>query len=178
MKFAKKGTLSAAIILLLCFFITGCKQKDEKTIEQIDMKGLQETMLAADETLPQMLVNTSNDENADLNFTSLSDMEYERVSDYFYAYSKTGTAQEIAVIQLKDSKDAATLMQSLQRHVEHRVQTLQEYNPEQTAMAENALIIRNSSCVALIICEKNGMVQNAFEEFFNNSSAPVQTVTP
>lgn len=146
--------------------MAGCGQKSEKNIEQIDMKKLQETMLAADETLPKMQVSSSNDENADLNFSSLSDMDYSRIASYFYAYAKSGTAQEIAVIQLKDPKDEAILMQSIQKHVDNRIKTLQEYNPEQVNMAKNAVITRKSGYVTLIISEKNGLVQNAFDSFF------------
>ncbi len=166
MKNTKKIVLSTFIIVLLCFSLTGCKQKSEKAVEQIDMDKLQEAMFAADETLSEMKVSNSDDENAELNFSSLSDMDYSRISSYFYAYAKSGTAEEIAVIQLKDSKDEAVLMQSLQRHVDSRIKTLQEYNPEQVKMAENAVITRQAGYVALIISEKSGMVQNAFEDFF------------
>lgn len=162
----KKTFFFASIITFLCFSIVGCGKKNEINVTQIDMKKLQETMLAADETLPKMQISSSNDENADINFTSLSDMDYNRIAGYFYAYAKGGTAQEIAVIQLKDSKDEAILMQSLQKHVDSRIKTLQEYNPEQVAMAQNAVITRKSGCVTLIISEKNGLVQNAFEDFF------------
>lgn len=154
------------ITTLLCFCIVGCGNKSEKTVEKIDIEKLQKTMLASDETLPQMQVSSSNDKNADLNFSSLSDMDYNRIASYFYAYAKSGTAQEIAVIQLKNSKDEAVLMQSLQKHVDNRIKTLQEYNPEQVTMAENAVITRKSGCVTLIISEKNGLIQNAFEDFF------------
>lgn len=153
-------------MIFLFFSIVGCGKKNEADVAQIDMKKLQENMLAADETLPKMQVSSSNDENADLNFSSLSDMDYNRIASYFYAYAKSGTAQEIAVIQLKDSKDEAVLMQSLQKHVDNRIKTLQEYNPEQVTMAENAVITRKSGCVTLIISEKNGLIQNAFEDFF------------
>lgn len=150
---------------LLCLSIVGCGKKNEKTLEQIDMKKLQETMLAADETLPKMKISSSDDDNADLNFSSLSDIDYNRIASYFYAYAKDGTAQEIAVIQLKNPKDEAVLMQSLQKHVDNRIKTLQEYNPEQVTMAEKAVITRKSGCVTLIISEKNGLIQNAFEDF-------------
>lgn len=166
MKTIKKKFISITMIALLCFSPISCGKDSEKVVEQIDMNKLQETMLAADETLPEMKVSNSKDENADLNFTSLSDMDYNRIADYFYAYAQNGTSEEIAVIQLKDSKDEAVLMQSLQKHVDNRITTLQEYNPEQVPMTENAVITRKSGCVTLIISEKNGMVQNAFEDFF------------
>ena len=161
----KKTFFCTTMIVLLCFSLSGCGNNKETTVQQIDIDKLQETMLAADETLPKMQVSNSKDENADLNFSSLSDMDYNRIADYFYAYAKNGTAEEIAVIQLKDSKDEAILMQSLQKHVDSRIKTLQEYNPEQVTMAEKAVITRKSDCVTLIISEKNGLVQKAFEDF-------------
>ena len=161
----KKTFFCTTMIVLLCFSLSGCGKNKETTVQQIDIDKLQETMLVADETLPKMQVINSKDENADLNFSSLSDMDYNRIADYFYAYAKNGTAEEIAVIQLKDSKDEAILMQSLQKHVDSRIKTLQEYNPEQVTMAQKAVITRKSGCVTLIISEKNGLVQKAFEDF-------------
>lgn len=166
----KKGRIRkmAAGIMCVMWLITcaGCGKTQENTGKSVDLSALKETMLQADTTLPKMNLSTSEDKNAELNFSALTDLEYSRVDQYFYAYAKEGTAQEIAVIALKDAGDAADFMEALQKHVDNRIGTLQEYSPEQVEMAQNAVITREGSYVTLIICEKSGLVQKAFKEAF------------
>lgn len=153
------GVLS--LVLVLCMM--GCG-KTEETGKQVDLQTLQEKMLGADTTLPEMKVIKSGEEQDELNFTTLTDIEYERVAAYFYACSKKGSAEEIFVIQMKDKSDAADFLSSLNERVEKRIGTLQQYSPEQVEMAENAVVVREGNYVALIISEKCGLVQQVFKE--------------
>ncbi len=130
----------------------------------VDMQTLQESMLAADTTLPEMKVVTSDEEQAELNFSALSDFEYDRVQSYFYAYASDGGSQEIAVVQLRDAGDAAALMNTLQTHLEERRGALTAYAPDQLPLVDHAVIKQKGNLVAMIISEKSGLVQKAFEE--------------
>ena len=132
----------------------------------VSITQLQETMLSADTTLPEMTKTSSEDEQAELNFTYLSDLSYDLVDSYFYAYATEGTAEEIAVIRLKDKSDASSMMQALHEHVKNRKGTFQEYDPAQVSMTEKAVVTREGNYVALIISSKNGLVQKAFESSF------------
>ena len=75
-------------------------------------------------------------------------------------------AEEIAVICLKDKGDAASVMNSLHDHVTQRQGTFEEYAPEQAGMTGRAIITRQDRYVTLIISNKNGLVQKAFESCF------------
>lgn len=132
----------------------------------ISMDKLQESMLSADTTLPEMTKISSDDDQADLNFSYLSDLSYDLVDSYFYAYAAEGTAEEIAVIKLKDKSDVSTMMQSIHDHIESRQGTFQEYDPEQAVLTEKAVVTRQGNYIALIISSKNGLVQKAFETSF------------
>lgn len=159
--------LLAGSILLLTLALWGCGGTETTTAEAdrpLDLQALSEAMLAADTTLPEMTVVTDADDAAELNFTSFSDFDYARVFSYFYAYATEGGSQEIAVVGLRDTADAAALMNSMKQHLEDRRGTLSTYAPDQLPMVEHAVIKQNGSYVAMIICEKSGLVQQAFEE--------------
>ena len=76
------------------------------------------------------------------------------------------TAEEIAVITLKDEADVAELMESLHTHLKNRKGTMQAYAPDQVSMLEDAVITYKKNCVVLIVSEKSGVVQRAFESYF------------
>lgn len=150
---------------MLAAGLAGCG--GEKTTQEngavVDMKALQEAMLAADTTLPEMKVATSEDEQGELNFTAFSDFEYDRVQSYFYAYAAEGGSQEVVVVQLKDAGDAAALMSTMKDHLEDRRGALIAYAPDQLPLVDHAVIKQKGNLVTMIIAEKSGLIQQAFE---------------
>ena len=164
----RMACLAVSVLLLSCGF--GCASKPaEDDGPNVDMSALMDAMTAADTTLPEMICVTSEGEQAETDFTYLSDLDYKLVDEYFYVCAEAGTAEEIAVIKLKDAGQAAAAMSSLKKHIEARQGTFREYDPEQLPLTENAVIIREGRYVALIVCEKNGLVQNAFRDSFKES---------
>lgn len=166
MKRMKKAAclVLVALTLLTCF---GCGAGgDDQDEPQIDMAALRQAMLDVDTTLPEMAVKTSGDEGAKDNFFFLSGLDYGKVEEYFYAFAEAGTAEEIAVVKLKDKSDAAAMMDSLHDHVKARQGTFEEYDPEQVPLTEGAVVTREGRYVALIVSKKNGLVQNTFQSFF------------
>lgn len=155
--------LLTAMLTMVSVCGTGTSSSSDVTVS---MSELQEVMLSADTTLPEMTKISSENEQADLNFSYLSDLSYDLVDSYFYAYAANGTAEEIAVIKLKDKSDASSMMQSIHDHIETRQGTFQEYDPEQAVMTEKAVVTREGNYIALIISSKNGLVQKAFENSF------------
>ena len=170
MRHCVKRAACLALAGLLLAFAWGCAPREtEDAGKDVDMKTLMDAMVAADPTLPEMVTVTSDGEHAEGDFTYLSDLDYKLVDAYFYTCADGGTAEEIAVIKLKDAGKAAAMMDSLHQHMETRLGTFREYNPEQAPLAENAVIIHEGRYVALIVCEKNGLVQNAFRDSFKES---------
>lgn len=167
MRFNKCKLCGFLCVLMLVAGVIGCGSTKEPSGDnggtKIDMNALQAAMIEADTTLPEMKVVTSEDEQGELNFTAFSDFSYDRVESYFYAYAADGGSQEIAVVELKDAGDAAALMNTLQDHLELREGALGEYAPDQLSMIEHAVIKQSGRYVAMIICEKSGLVQQAFE---------------
>lgn len=170
MKHGKKAACLAlaALALLGCFGCSGSPQPGDAGPD-IDMAALCDALLEVDTTLPEMVLKTSSEAEAKDNFFYLSDLDYGKVESYFYAYADAGTAEEIAVVKLKDKSDAAALMDSLHKHVEARQGTFEEYDPEQVPLTEGAVITREGRYVALIVSKKNGLVQNTFQDFFKGA---------
>ena len=84
----------------------------------------------------EMKTISSSDADADINFTVLCDMEYDRIAEYHYTYAADGSAPEIALIKVADKSDVATLMTKLKDHVKDRQGAMAEYSPEQVEQTD------------------------------------------
>ena len=155
--------IAVVVLSVLC---AGCSSKKEANQESqtVDLQALQEAMLKADTTLPEMKLAMSTDEEAEEEFSVFSDFSYDRVQSFVYAYAADGGCQEIAVVQLKDSGDAAALMNTFKEHLKERHDALAVYQPEQVPLVDHAVIKQKGSLVTMIISEKNGLIQKVFEE--------------
>lgn len=155
------------IICILCAVTTAlclcaCAGEDTK---ELSMYELEKSMLAADDSLPEMKTVGSWEDNAENAFAYLSDLDYGKVRGYFLAYAADGMAYELAVVQLKDKSDAEALADSLNEHVQTRVQMYKTYEPNQVQRAENALIKTDGDCVLLIMSDAPQKSESAFKEF-------------
>ncbi|MBQ3404373.1 MAG: DUF4358 domain-containing protein [Oscillospiraceae bacterium] len=147
-----------ALAIVLC----ACGAKEEALVSMYD---LQQTMMQADDSLPDMKTVNSSAEDADELFEYLSDMPYDKVEGYFLAYSSEGKADEIAVIAVKNSADINEAVDSLREHQDGRVKLYTQYDPTQTGRAEDGLVFSNGRYAALIISDNQQAVKAAFEEF-------------
>ena len=165
MKHIKKAVCLALASLMLTplFACNSSVDPDEPDLEPAVMG---QAMLDVDTTLPEMVTRSSQDADAEDSFFFLSSLDYGKVEAYFYAFADAGTAEEIAVVKLKDRSDAAVMMDSLHDHVESRRGTFAEYDPEQVPLTDSAVVTREGRYVVLIVSKKNGLVQNEFRKFF------------
>lgn len=129
------------------------------------MQALENSMVSADKSLPEMKVSGSWDENAEKAFSYISDLEYNKIHGFFLAYAADGMAYEIAVVQLKDKSDASAMADSLREHVQSRVQMYKTYEPEQVQRAESAVVKTDGDCVLLIMSDAPQNAETAFKEF-------------
>lgn len=157
-----KRIVCALCALTMMFSLCACAGEDR---DAISMYELEKSMLAADDSLPEMKVTGSWEDNAQKAFSYLSDLDYSKVQGYFLAYAADGMAYEIAVVQLKDKADAAALADSLNEHIQTRVQMYKTYEPEQVQRAESAVISTEGDCVLLIMSDAPQKSESAFKEF-------------
>lgn len=151
----------ALCAVMLAFSLCACGEKTKS----IDMQALENSMVSADNTLPEMKVSGSWDENAEKAFSYISDLEYNKIHGFFLAYAADGMAYEIAVVQLKDKSDASAMADSLREHVQSRVQMYKTYEPQQVQRAESAVVKTDGDCVLLIMSDAPQNAETAFKEF-------------
>lgn len=168
MKHLKK-TLCLILAALVLAGTAGCTEGREEEGPDLDPAEMIRAMAEVDTTLPEMVTKSSRDAEAKDDFFYLSDLSYGKVEAYCYTYADAGTAEEMAVVKLKDKSDAAAMMESLHQHVKTRQGTFEEYDPEQVPLTENAVVIREGRYVALIVSKKNGLAQNEFKRFFQEN---------
>lgn len=156
----------AALMLVGCF---GCSSEADPAEPSVDPETMVKAMMEVDTTLPEMVTRSSSEAEAKDNFFYLSDLDYGKVEAYFYAYADAGTAEEMAVVKLKNKSDTAAMMESLHKHVESRQGTFEEYDPEQVPLTENAVVTNEGRYVVLIVSKKSGLVQNEFKKFFQTN---------
>lgn len=156
-----KRIVCALCAVMLALSLCACGEKTKS----IDMQALENSMVSADKTLPEMKVSGSWDENAEKAFSYISDLEYNKIHGFFLAYAADGMAYEIAVVQLKDKSDASTMADSLREHVRSRVQMYKTYEPQQVQRAESAVVKTDGDCVLLIMSDAPQNAETAFKEF-------------
>lgn len=156
-----KRIVCALCAVMLSLSLCACGEKTKS----IDMQALENSMVSADKTLPEMKVSGSWDENAEKAFSYISDLEYNKIHGFFLAYAADGMAYEIAVVQLKDKSDASAMADSLREHVQSRVQMYKTYEPQQVQRAESAVVKTDGDCVLLIMSDAPQNAETAFKEF-------------
>lgn len=156
-----KRMVCALCAVMLSLSLCACGEKTKS----IDMQALENSMVSADKTLPEMKVSGSWDENAEKAFSYISDLEYNKIHGFFLAYAADGMAYEIAVVQLKDKSDASAMADSLREHVQSRVQMYKTYEPQQVQRAESAVEKTDGDCVLLIMSDAPQNAETAFKEF-------------
>ncbi|HCY78747.1 MAG TPA: hypothetical protein DHU74_03420 [Clostridiales bacterium] len=156
-----KRMVCALCAVMLSLSLCACGEKTKS----IDMQALENSMVSADKSLPEMKVSGSWDENAEKAFSYISDLEYNKIHGFFLAYAADGMAYEIAVVQLKDKSDASAMADSLREHVQSRVQMYKTYEPQQVQRAESAVVKTDGDCVLLIMSDAPQNAETAFKEF-------------
>lgn len=152
------SVMLALVVLLQC----GCG--GTKTSDTVSMYDLRQTMEAADKSLPEMLNASSADENAADQFAYISDLDYGKVDSFFLSYAKEGTADEIAVVAVKDENDIDEAKQSLETHRQNRRKLLDQYEPEEVKRIDDGLVFAKDQYAVLIICDDVSAVKAAFEK--------------
>ena len=152
------SVMLALVVLLQC----GCG--GTKTSDTVSMYDLRQTMEAADKSLPEMLNASSADENAADQFAYISDLDYGKVDSFFLSYAKEGTADEIAVVAVKDVNDIDEAKQSLETHRQNRRKLLDQYEPEEVKRIDDGLVFEKDQYAVLIICDDASAVKAAFEK--------------
>lgn len=166
-----------AMLLLSLLLLTGCAPKEPTTdASAIDLGG------AVAESQPEEFSNS---------LTPLSDqLDPEGLEDYLTtaygldradwvdavaAYAQGLQAYELAVIRLADGTDAGAAQNQLAEYLENRRADFTGYAPDQAALVEDALLLRQGRWLLLAICPDPEAALEAFMDCFKGAQA--QTVS-
>ena len=93
-------------------------------------------------------------------------MDYSKVDKYFLDYAQEGTAEEVAVIKVKNSKDVDEAKKSLEKHIKDRIAFYKSYDPTQVDRANDAQIFVKDDYAVLIVSDNASEIKKAFEDSF------------
>lgn len=150
-------------IFLICVLAVCCLSACGGSSRAADAVSVGKKVMESASGFPEMKTIDSSEKDADINFTTLCDFDYDRVSSYYYAYSADGTAPEFAIVSLKDNDDTADLMSSLKDHVKTREGTMQEYSPDQVEMVSNYILTQQNGTVGLFIGKGAAELEKTFK---------------
>lgn len=156
-----KKYLFMALFVVTILMMAACEGEKEVNITMEDM---QKQMLSVGKKLPEMSIIHGSSENTESLFSSLSDIDYSHVEDYFYAYSSEGKADEVAVIKLKKSKYAEEAKESLRNHMQDRKIMFQNYKPDEAVRVEKGLVFSDGRYVVLVIADELSKIKAEFEK--------------
>lgn len=169
----KKVLLSLLAVCLLAVSLTACSGGAAPSTS-VNMEQLQKAMLSADPTLAKDITsitsNTGDASEAKKNFSYFSTLDYEKVDRYLLSYSSSGTADEVAVIAVKDAADVSEAASTLRAHVDDRLKLFQQYGPDQASRVEKAEIFTKDQYAVLLICDDSDAVKTAFEDFLSSNN--------
>lgn len=158
----KKRLIALVFVTLMVLPLAACGKKEE--VKDVDFYELRTKMLEAGENLPDMQTASSADDNAAELLGYVSDMDYEKVSNFFVSYSSEGLTDEIVVIAVKNEDDAKEAKESLEKHLTHRKNLFANYSPVEGAKLENAILRVVGRYVYLIIADDRNAIEKAFNE--------------
>lgn len=158
----KKRLIALVLVALMVLPLAACGKKEE--VKDVDFYELRTKMLEAGENLPDMQTASSADDNAAELLGYVSDMDYEKVSNFFVSYSSEGLTDEIVVIAVKNEDDAKEAKESLEKHLTHRKNLFANYSPVEGAKLENAILRVVGRYVYLIIADDRSAIEKAFNE--------------
>ena len=86
--FRNKTKLVCILCMIAAVMLTACGGGDTGETQEVckyDLQTLGDRMVSVDTTLPPMKTASSEQDNAELKFAVLSDLDYELVDGFYYA---------------------------------------------------------------------------------------------
>lgn len=149
--------------VLIAATLSSCGTQSVNKVSMYDLcKAMSENAGFGD-----MTYVSSSDKNAAESFEYISELDYQKVDTFFADFAADGakSADEIAVITLKDKADADEALRSLQSHLEYRKSLYKTYGPDQLPKLEKALTFSNGIYAVIIVADNPNAVKTAFENF-------------
>lgn len=160
------------LLLLSLLLLAGCAPKEPTTdASAIDLGGV------VAESQPEEFYNGLTPLSSELDpegleayLTAAYGLDREDWVDAVAAYSEGLQAYELAVIQLADGVDAGSAEELLLAYLEGRQADFTGYAPDQAALVEDALLLRQGRWLLLVICPDPEAAKEAFLTRFDGET--------
>ena len=126
----------------MILFVTGCGN-EVKTFDPNDLAN----ELIAEVNFDDELTKFEGD------ISKLYDLP--EVEDYVVYVGSGATAEEIAIITLKDESDEESVREALEKRVEEQKQSFSNYVPEEVARLDKSVIQSNQKYVVLCVSDED-----------------------
>ncbi len=148
---------------LLCMTVTSCgKTAVVSANNNVNLQELTTKIASQAGKLPEMSTYSSKDADAEDWFNYLCDFDYSKVENYYISYATNGNAEEIFLIQLKDSSDIGFATIALQNRIQSRTEQFKLYLPKEVSKLSSAKIVSKDTIIALLVCPDEYSAQKAF----------------
>ena len=102
----------------------------------------------------------------DMALARLYELDTEKIAESAFYTNSSATAEEIAVIKVKDTAYAETVKNAYQARVDAQKESFRDYVPEEIPKLESAVIYENGEYVLLVISEDNDGAERLVSEAF------------
>ena len=153
-----KRIMAGLLSLLLVFSLAACSGGDDKASFQMDVQEVYQQLIA----LPDMPAMIELPEDKALDFLGL-DMS-QCVQAVAAISAMNIQADEIWLVEAKDSSAAAEIEELARSRVEQRMEEFKNYAPDQYQVLENAAILREGNYVVLLASQDIEALKAAFDK--------------
>lgn len=166
-KLKRKISIIGLITLMAGILVTGCgEENDTEENGKYTSKEIYDKVVASVTDLPAMTtVDNSTEDGIDA-LSYVTELESDKIIDFVYSYSTEGLADEILIIQLKNSDDVKTVSSDLEERLETRKATFSVYDAEEGSKFQGAVVVKNGKYLMLIIGNQAQNGKYAFNELF------------
>ena len=164
-----KKTPLLILTLVIAGLMSSCTAAKNGGSESVSMYDLSKEMVQADGSLAEMSYASSQDSNAEDEFSRISGMDYGKVDSFFVSYATDGSASadEIVVIAVKNIEDAPEAEKSLKDHLDYRMSLYRTYGAKQIPKLEKAEVFTSGNYAVLIVAGNPGSIRSAFNGFIS-----------
>lgn len=162
-----KRLLCILLLAAMLFSLCGCGNNDEAAKLDVSLKDLIAAVQqnSGAKTADKLMGMDDADFAAMLNVYLGVDAGI--LSDGAMAISTSTAANEIVILQVKDSSDAETVKQAYSDHINNTIMADERYFPENVELLEQALVYENGNCVILIVDGMLALVKNSVDQMFS-----------
>lgn len=145
------------LALALCLLVSACGQSEQ--VKEYDPAATAQALLDCGGF--SQALDTVDKQTA---CTALYFLDEDTVTDCAVYTSLTAGAEEIAVLALTDEQAAKDALTALETRVEDQKAALKDYQPEEVAKLDDAIVDRQGNTVLLVVAADRDLAQAALNE--------------